>query len=236
MAHRRIGVVGGVGPAATILYYRLLIDGARARGGGIPEIVIDSLDLDEIERYLGRRDLDSLEQRLVRSVAGLGQAGCDSVAIACNAMHLAYGRVAARVAAPMVNLIDAVLDETVRRGYRTVGLLASTFVVTSGIYRDPLEAKGIRCLIPGEAGQDWIMKTILGDLQEPVVPAGTVARLLQNVADLRDRGAEAVILGCTDLPVAITEANSPIPVLDTAQIHVDAVLDHAPVAAGTPRP
>ena len=190
--------------------------------------MIDSLDLFEIEGYLGRQDLDSLEHRLVRSVAGLGDAGCDSVAIACNAMHLAYDRVAARVTVPMVNLIDSVLEETVRRGYRSVGLLASTFVATSGIYQDPLEARDIRCLIPGEAEQDWIMETILGDLQEPVVPVATVARLLQNVLELRDRGAEAVILGCTDLPVAITEANSPIPVLDTAQIHVDAVLDLPP--------
>jgi aspartate racemase len=228
MAYRRIGVVGGVGPAATILYYKLLIEGARARAAGLPEIVIDSLDLHEIEGYLARRDLDSLENRLVRSVAGLGDAGCDSVAIACNSMHLAYGRVAARVTVPMVNLIDSVLDETVRRGYRCVGLLGSTFVATSGIYQDPLEAGGIRCLVPGESEQAWIMETILGDLQEPVVPARTVARLLQNVADLRDQGAEAVILGCTDLPVAITEANSPIPVLDTARIHVDAVLDRAP--------
>lgn len=222
---RRIGVVGGVGPAATILYYRMLIEGGRARTGRFPEIVVDSLDLNEIEGYLGRRDLDTLANRLVRSVAGLGDAGCDSVIIACNAMHLAYDRVAARVTVPMVNLIDSAIEATVRRGYRTVGLLASTFVTTSGIYQHPLEARGIKCLKPGDAEQDWIMKTILGDLQESVVPAATVARLIQNVRALRDQGAEAVVLGCTDLPAAITEANSPIPVLDTARIHVDAVLD-----------
>ncbi|HEV8196064.1 MAG TPA: amino acid racemase [Gemmatimonadales bacterium] len=236
MATRRIGVVGGVGPAATILYYRLLIDGAMARSDGreLPEVVIDSLNLHEIEGYLGRQDLDSLEGRLVRSVTGLGDAGCDSVVIACNAMHLAYDRVAARVTVPMVNLIDAVLDATVRGGYRTVGLLASTFVVKSGMYRDPLEARGIQCLSPGEAEQDWVMKVILGDLQKPVVPATTVMRLLQDVDDLKGRGAEAIILGCTDLPVAITPANSPLPVLDTAQIHVDAVLDRVLETSGRP--
>lgn len=227
MAYRRIGVVGGVGPAATILYYRLLLEGARARTAGReqPEIMIDSLDLNEIEGYLSRRDLDGLANRLVRSVAGLGSAGCDSVVIACNAMHLAYDRVVPRVTVPLVDMIGSVLEETVRRGYRSVGLLASTFVTQSGIYQKPLEERAIRCLIPGDAEQTWIMKTILSDLQEPVVPAATVARLLQSVAELRDRGAEAVILGCTDLPVAITEANSPIPVLDTSRIHVDAVLD-----------
>jgi aspartate racemase len=78
------------------------------------------------------------------------------------------------------------------------------------------------------------MKVILGDLQKPVVPATTVMRLLQDVDDLKGRGAEAIILGCTDLPVAITPANSPLPVLDTAQIHVDAVLDRVLETSGRP--
>jgi len=147
-------------------------------------------------------------------------------------MHMAYDRVAHKVAVPLINLIDSVLDETVRLGYRSVGLLATTFVMRSGIYRDPLEARGIRCLMPADAEQDWIMAAILGDLQEPVIPADTVERLVQEVVALRDLGAEAVILGCTDLPVAINASDSPIPVLDTARIHVDAVLDRTLTSGG----
>ncbi|MEO8449318.1 MAG: amino acid racemase [Gemmatimonadota bacterium] len=234
MTYRRIGVVGGVGPAVTILYYRLLIEGGQARTGGrqVPEVVIDSLDLNEIGDYFERRDVAALGDRLVRSIMGLERAGCDSVVIACNSMHLVYDRVVGRVSVPVVNLIDATIDETVRAGYRSVGLLAATLVIETGIYRNPLEAKGIECLLPDEAEQGWIMGAIARDLQKPVVPAETVERLLRDVSDLRDRGAEAVILGCTDLPAAITVANSPIPVLDTARIHVDAVLDRAIPASG----
>lgn len=227
MARRRIGVVGGVGPASTVLYYQLLIAGTQARSSGreLPEVLVDSLDLNEIEEFMARGDMQGLEDRVVRSVAGLGDGGCDSVVIACNSMHLVYDRVASRVAVPMVNLIEAVINATLHGGYRSVGLLAATFVVRGGLYGNPLEARGVRCLVPPEPEQIWLMETILGDLQKPVVPAQTIERLIQNVRDLQARGAEAVILGCTDLPVAINAANSPLPVLDTARIHVDAVLD-----------
>jgi aspartate racemase len=226
MTRRRIGVVGGVGPAATILYYRLLIQRAReiAPGSGSVEIVIDSLDLDEITEMFRERALDRLGQRMARSLMTLEASGCDSIAIACNSMHMAFDRAAPAVKVPVISIVDAVLDATTRGGYRSVGLLATTFVMQSGLYRDPLELRGVRCVEPSEAEQEWIMAAILDDLQRATVPATTVERLLGIVADLGRRGAEAVVLGCTDLPVAITDANSPLPVLDTARIHVDAVL------------
>jgi len=226
MTRRRIGVVGGVGPAATMLYYRLLIERAReiAPGTGPLEIVIDSLDLDEVTQMFRERAIDRLGQRLSRALVTLEAAGCDSIAIACNSMHMAFSRAAPSVKVPVISIVDAVLDATTRGGYRSVGLLATTFVMESGLYRDPLEVRGVSCVEPSEADQKWIMAAILDDLQRATVPAATVERLVGLVAGLAQRGAEAVILGCTDLPVAITNANSPLPVLDTALIHVDAVL------------
>lgn len=230
----RIGVVGGVGPAATILYYRLLLEGAARRTGGshVPEILIHSLDLATIDDYFRRSDFEGLADRLVPVLSGLEQVGCDVALMACNTMHLAYDRVAPRVSIPVVNLIDAVLEATGRGGYRSVGILGTVFVMRSGIYARPLEAKGVRCLTPDLPEQDWIMAAILDDLQRPVVPPATVERLIGIVRALERQGAEAVILGCTDLPVAIHAGNSPIPALDTSQIHVDAVLDRvlAPAA------
>ena len=230
MTRRRIGVVGGVGPAATMLYYRLLIQRAReiALGSGSLEIVIDSLDLDEITAMFRDRALDRLGQRMARSLVTLEASGCDSIAIACNSMHMAFGRAAPAVKVPVISIVDAVLDATTRGGYRSVGILATTFVMQGRLYRDPLEFRGVRCVEPSEAEQEWIMAAILDDLQRATVPATTVERLLAIVAGLARRGAEAVILGCTDLPVAITDANSPLPVLDTARIHVDAVLAAGP--------
>jgi aspartate racemase len=224
MTRRRIGVVGGVGPAATILYYRLLVERARDLAPGPVEIVIDSLDLEEITQMFRDRAIEPMGERLARALATLEAAGCDSIAIACNSMHLAFDRATAGIRIPVISIVDAVLEATARGGHRSVGLLATTFVMQSGLYRDPLEARGIRCVEPSPADQEWIMAAILDDLQRPTVPQATVERFTGIVAGLAQLGAEAVILGCTDLPVAITDATSPLPVLDTARIHVDAVL------------
>lgn len=224
MTRRRIGVVGGVGPAATVLYYRLLIERAKEIAPGSLEIVIDSLDLDEITGMFRDRAIDRLVPRLSRALVTLESAGCDSIAIACNSMHMAFSQAAPAVKVPVISIVDAVLEATARGGYRSVGLLATTFVMQSRLYRDPLEARGVSCIEPSDADQEWIMAAILDDLQRATVPAATVERFVAIVADLAGRGAQAVILGCTDLPVAITDANSPLPVLDTARIHVDSVL------------
>jgi len=223
----RIGVIGGVGPAATILYYRLILDGAQERVGGRrrPEIVLYSLDHSRVDDYLEGMLLDQLAGYLIGAIGSLEAAGCDAAVIACNSMHLVYEEVAARTKIPMVNIVDAALDATVRRGFRAVGLLATTFVVKSRLYHRALESRGIRPAVPNNDEQDWIMEAILDDLQGPIVPPATVERLLANVVALEEQGAEAVMLACTDLSVAITEANSPLPVIDTARIHVDAVLD-----------
>jgi aspartate racemase len=236
MTRRRIGVVGGVGPAATVLYYRLLIERASeiAPGSGPLEIVIDSLDFDEITGMFRDRAIDRLVPRLSRALVTLESAGCDSIVIACNSMHMAFSRAAPAVSIPVISIVDATLEATTRGGFRSVGLLATTFVTQSRLYRDPLEVRGVRCVEPSEADQEWIMAAIRDDLQHATVPAATIERFVAIVAELARRGAEAVILGCTDLPVAITDANSPLPVLDTARIHVDSVLAASPRGTGAP--
>jgi len=227
-------VIGGVGPAATVLYYRLLIEGLLARSAGRVggEVVIDSLDLQEFEDWFQRWDEEALIQRVGRAVEGLAQAGCDSVVMACNSMHVVYDRVAARATVPIVHLIDVVVGEAERKGLGRVGLLAATFTVRTGLYSDAFAARGIECLVPPDPEQRWLMKAILDDFQRPVLPDAARNRLLDIAGGLEARGAEALVLGCTDLPAGL-EAISPIPVLDGARLHVEAVLDLAlPAGAG----
>ncbi len=235
MRPRRIGVIGGVGPAATVLYYRLLIEGLLARSAGRVggEVVIDSLDLQQFERWFQRRDEEALAERVGRAVEGLAQAGCDSVVMACNSMHVVYDRVAAGATVPIVPLIDVVADEAERRGLSRLGLLAATFTVRTGLYAGALAARGIECLVPPDPEQAWLMKAILEDFQRPVVSDAAMARLLDLARALAARGAEAIALGCTDLPAGF-EVISPIPVLDGARLHVEAVLDLAPASDPDP--
>jgi aspartate racemase len=224
-----MGMIGGVGPSATVLYYQQIMAGAHEKMGGdhYPELLIYSLDLGEVNVYFNHNDLDGLTDKLVSVGNWFEGAGCDFMFMACNAMHMVYEKVCKRVNLPMLSIIEAVLEESRKRGLNRVGIMGTTFVMQSGLYRKAFEAAGIECVEPDKTEQGWIMEAILGDLQSPTIPEETITRLLKNVENLGSSGAEAVVLGCTDLPVAVTEENSPVTLLDTTRIHVHRIMDFA---------
>jgi aspartate racemase len=228
MSWKRIGIVGGIGPSATVLYYRGLIDGyySRKKDQHFPEIVIHSLDFEEVNGYF-EKDLGCLSDKVTGAVKGLQSAGCDFVLFACNAMHMVYDDVKRRTDVPMLSIIECVLQEVHRRGMKKVGLMATTFLMDGGVYQRLLDEAGIGYEMPAKKEQAWIMEAICQDLQRPPVPPATVARLIHNVDDMRRRGAEGLILACTDLPMAVTEENSPLYLFDSTKIHVNAALDLA---------
>jgi aspartate racemase len=229
MAQKRIGIIGGVGPSATVLYYQQIIEGFHDRTGGshFPEIFVHSLDLGEVNTYFNNQDLDLLSDKLVQVMEGLEKIGCDFAILACNAMHMVFDDLRQRVNMPMISIVEAVLEEIRQRQLKKVGIMGTTFVMQGGLYRRPLELSGVECFLPDEDEQAWIMKAILQDLQHSNIPEATVSRLMKDVESLGAQGAEEVILACTDLPVAIKETQSTIPLLDTTKLHVRAILDFA---------
>lgn len=229
MAGRRIGIVGGVGPSATLLYYQGLVDGYHRlrRDLHFPEMWIRSLDFGEVTEMFQQGRLDRLADKLVGVVKLMEGAGCELGLFACNSMHLVFDEVQARVDLPLVNLIEAVMDAIRERGWSSVGLMGTVFAMRSGLYTGPLAGAGVECLLPPQEDQDWMMNAILTDLQRPRVPSETTDRLVRIAGELKDRGGQGLILGCTDLPVAITDINSPLPVLDSTRIHVARVLEEA---------
>jgi len=229
VTNKRIGIIGGVGPSATVLYYQQIIEGFRGRveNTHFPEILIHSLDLMEINNHFYNKDMDSLSDKIEKAVRGLEKAGCAFALLSCNAMHMVFDRVQMRVQVPMVSIIEAVLNEVKQRQLKRIGIMGTTFVMQSTLYRQPLEQSGVQCLLPNEKEQSWIMEAINDDLQLPKIPEETVTRLLMNVENLGAQGAEEILLACTDLPVAISEEKSSIPILDSTSIHVRAILDFA---------
>jgi len=128
---------------------------------------------------------------------------------------------------PMLNIIECVLEEVLKKRVRKVGLMGTTYIIRSGIYQRLLDMAEIECLLVDNEEQGWIMNAICQDLQRPPVSATTLARFLRNVDNMSERGAEGLILACTDLPLVVTKENSSIPLFDSTQIHVEAALDLA---------
>ena len=228
MSHKRIGIIGGVGPSATVLYYQQIIQGAYElwKGTHIPEIVIHSLDYEEIKHFFLADDLESITEKLVQSITCLEQCGCNCIIMACNGMHLVFDQVQQRVCLPILSIIDAVINEIKTHNPSCVGLMGTTSVMRSGLYQKPLQHLGIRCVEPSDEEQDWIMEVILKDLQLPSIPEQTVTRLLNTVEILKKRGSEEIILTCTDLPIAIKQEMCPIPLVESTKVHVKAALDY----------
>jgi len=229
MGHKRIGIVGGIGPSATVLYYRGIIEEYQKRKGDqhFPEMVIHTLDYSEVNDHLIKGKLRELADQLVSVIEGLQRAGCHFGLFSCNALHLVFDQVQQQVSLPMLSIVKCVLEEIKRRKIKKVGLIGTTFVMQSGLYSHPLQQAGIECIVPDEREQEWIMEAIQKDLQKYLVPKGTISRLVKDVERLKKQGAEGVILGCTDLPVAITERNCPVLMFDSTAIHVKAILDRA---------
>jgi aspartate racemase len=227
MEYKKIGMIGGVGPAATILYYNKIIEGFQEKTGAghYPEFLIHSLNMGEVASLFEREEYEPLGEKLVQTVNGFHKMGCDFAVIACNGMHILYDYIQERITLPMISIIESVMIEVKQRNFKRVGLLGTTFAMRGPLYRTPLEKAGIESIVPDDLEQEWIMEAILGDLQRPEVPGKTVDRLMNNVEKLKKRGAEAIILACTDLPVAIKEENTKATLIDSTKIHVRAILD-----------
>ncbi len=227
MRHKRIGIIGGVGPSATVLYYQQIIQGAYElwKGKHLPEIVIHSLDYEQIKQFFLTDNLKSVTEKVVQSITCLEQCGCNCIIMACNGMHLVFDQIQKVVRLPILSIIDAVMNEIKTHNLSCVGLMGATSVMRSGLYQRPLQHLGIRCLEPSEEEQDWIMKVIIKDLQLPSIPQKTVSRLLNIVEILKKQGSEEIILACTDLPVAVKQEMCEIPLVDSTKVHVKSTLD-----------
>jgi aspartate racemase len=168
-----------------------------------------------------------LANGLIQAAHSLEAAGVDLIMIATNTMHLVFDRVASQVKVPMVSLLDAVIEEIHNKGFTRVGLLGSKTTMELPFYKDALAAQGIETLVPDQADRDYINRIIFEELSVGIHLPETRARYVAIIDQLARQGAQAVILGCTEIPMLVSENDTDIPLLDTTTIHARAVLEAA---------
>ena len=226
---RVFGVVGGTGPESTIDYYRRFLAAWQSRGpeGTYPRVIIDSVEGGSVIRALGDGRLDDVADVLSEAVGQLAAAGAEVALLASNASHLAYEAVAERSAIPLIHIVDVTRDAAVKGGHRGLGLFGARFVVESSLYPDRFRGSGINIAIPDEADRAWIGRIYLEELVRGILLPSTRDRLIEIAAELRDRdGIDGLILGGTELALILPESTyADLPILNTAQIHVEAAVD-----------
>jgi aspartate racemase len=226
---RRIGLLGGTSWESTVDYYRLLNEGARERLGGShsADLLLRSADFAEIEALQVVDDWMGLGRRYASEANMLATAGARVIGICANTMHLVYDDVASS-GVPVVHVVDAVAEAAEAAGYTRVGLLGTRYTMSSPeLYPARMGARGIDVVVPEEADAMEVHRVIYGELVLGQVLDTSRQSLNGVVERLVARGAQAVVLGCTELGMILSPEESTIPLLDSLSIHVDALLDAA---------
>ena len=225
---QHIGIVGCSAEGAALCYRTICEEGAHALGAyEHPEVTLHTPPLARYVACLNAGDLAGVAELMLASARKLAAAGADFLICPDNTIHQAFALMAPRSPLPWLHIADVVAGEAAERGYQRVGLTGTRWLVDSAVYPDRLAARGIDCVRPGEDERSEINRIIMEELVPGVVKADSVARFQAVIAGLREQGCDAVILGCTEIPLIIGDANSPLPTLDSTRLLARAALRRA---------
>jgi aspartate racemase len=238
-----VGIIGGIGPESTIEYYRLIIAAYRERqsGAGVapasnhaqdaratsyPSIIINSVDLTKLLRWVGANELDAFTDFLVGEIERLARAGVDFGALASNTPHLVFDELQRRSPIPLISIVESTSEAAQALGLKRVGLFGTSFTMKGSFYPDVFSRAGITIVVPTEDEQAYIHEKYMKDLLNGIILPETRDRLLEIVDRMKERDdIEGLILGGTELPLILRDAeHNGIPFLDTTKIHVNRIV------------
>jgi len=215
---------------STVDYYRLINEGVQKRLGGShsAEIVMLSVDFNPVEDMQAKGDWPAMGRLMAGAARTLESAGAEGLVICANTMHRLADDITAAVKFPLLHIADAAAGAVKRAGIGTIGLLGTRYTMEMDFYRGRLAAKhGLKVLIPDEPGRTTVHDIIYQELGHGLVRQEARQAYIKVIDDLVKRGAEGVILGCTEIPLLIKEKDSPVPVFDTTALHAAAAVDFA---------
>jgi aspartate racemase len=227
---KTIGLIGGMSWESTAIYYRAINERVKQRLGGLhsAKIVLVSIDFAELAALQREERWPEAGEMMVRSARALEAAGADFLVVSANTMHKVAPAIVDAVALPLLHVVDVTATEVRASGARTVGLLGTRFTMEEGFFRERLESRfGVRAIVPGADDREFVHRVIYDELCLGIVSQESRARFRAIVGRLVENGAEGVILGCTELPMIVSPADSPVPLFDTAQIHAASAADFA---------
>lgn len=185
-------------------------------------MTIESLNLNRMLAYCREKRYAELTEHLLSAIQNLASCGAEFAALTANTLHLVFDDLAKRSPIPLVSIIDTVREEAVRQGFTRIGLLGTAFTMEEEFFRRPFLERGIQIVTPTDSEMEWIHDRIVRELELGIVRDETVQGLLDRIGAMQKRdGIEAVILGCTELPLALHDGNCPFPCLDTMQRHIE---------------
>lgn len=221
---KTIGLLGGMSWESTELYYRLINEGIRAKLGGLhsARIAMVSVDFHDIEKMQSLGDWAEAGRTLAEAAQQVEAAGADFLLICTNTMHKVAAQVQAAVSIPLLHLADATAKRVLEAGLETIGLLGTNFTMEQDFYKGRLvEEYGLNVLVPPKPDRDVVHEIIYNELCIGQVKDTSRDEFLRIIEDLRSRGAEGIIEGCTEIVMLVQQQHTDIPLFDTTSIHVE---------------
>ena len=222
---KRIGLVGGISWASTLDYYRYINEDVNEQLGGLhfAECLINSVDFHNFQQFNADYNWDATYGLLVKAALELKRAGAEAIVLCANTAHIVADRVADTVQLPLIHIVDATAEVINKQQMKKVGLLGTTYTMELDFYKDRIRQQGIEPIIPAsQVDRDYIEDKLRFELGRGIVNPATKEKFLSIIDELIDQGAEGIILGCTEIPILIKQADVRVPVFDTTRIHAKA--------------
>jgi aspartate racemase len=219
---KKLGLLGGMSWESTQDYYRLINEGVKKELGGLhsAELLLYSVDFDPLERMLKAEDWTGLKETLKRAALTLEQGGARALVICTNTMHNCAPEIEEALEIPLLHIADATAEALKRDGIGKVGLLGTAFTMEKEFYKGRLtERHGLEVLVPEEEERRLVHRVIFEELCLGITKEESAAAYARIIEGLKRRGAEAVILGCTEIGMLLKEKVSDLPLYDTTKLH-----------------
>ncbi|GAB4211091.1 MAG: aspartate/glutamate racemase family protein [Rhodoferax sp.] len=237
---KTLGLIGGMSWESTVPYYQHINQAVAARLGGLhsAKLLLASLDFAEIAALQAAGDWGTAAAQLAQAARHLQAAGAQALVICTNTMHCVAPAVQAAIDIPLLHIADATAQAARAAGHATVGLLGTRFTMSQPFYRERLQQHGLRVLTPDAATQNALHRIIFEELCRGQFLDASRQTYLDTIADLHAQGAQAVILGCTEIGLLVQAQHTPTPLLDTTVLHAQAAaawaLGDAPMQNSAP--
>lgn len=225
---KTLGLIGGMSWYSTEVYYRAINEGVQqSEPGRSARILLHSIDINDYKPLQERNDMVAITALLGDSAERLERAGAEVIALCSNTPHAAAEGIAARVDVPFLHIAEATADAIAHQGISTVCLLGTRVTMDADFFPERLAERGIRMLLPDAVDRAFVHSSIVHELTQGRFTDATRRRYLEIIGRSTEEGAQAVILGCTEIGLLLPEGTCPIPAFDTALVHAQALVRFA---------
>lgn len=220
---KTIGLIGGMSWESTVTYYKIINETVKEKLGGLhsAKCILYSVDFQEIEECQANGNWEKSGEILGEAANNLEKAGADFIVICTNTMHKVVNQIKEKISIPILHIAEMTAEKILEKGLKNIALLGTKYTMEQDFYKSKLIEKGINVIIPDKNDVEIINKVIYDELCLGTINSNSKKKFLEIVDKLRSKGAEGIILGCTEIGLLIKNEDTDVPLFDTAVIHAE---------------